>query len=207
MIGLIFLVIFGGLFLGYSWLAYRGVFAIYRKTKSLVLAGFIIIIFILIPTGDTIFNRWYHQNVLCKRDDVGLKIFEKVQLPLEYFEADGMLNKEVRSKAYDGKKILNRYEWKDVHASGGVYTFTGYVKDTGSVIDTNTGKVISQFSDYRNGGGGWWLIGIDFIIRKFTYNGTGFTFGGNVSCFQDFPTPRPNTLDALYKGFVKPLEK
>jgi hypothetical protein len=183
MIGPIFLIIFGGLFVGYTWLAYHGVRAIYRKTNSWILAGLGVLVFLLIPSGDTIFNRWYHTNVLCKQEDVGLKMFQKVQLPPRYYDENGRF-KAPEKWGLNGTVLEGRFQYRAGSEHKGQFPFTGYEKRYSGVFDLQQGKYLSYEAEFWNAGSGWWLVPFERIFKQLTYNGAPVYIGRGKHCLE-----------------------
>ncbi len=139
----------------YIWAVAKGTRWAYRKfaRQGAIVA---IVIFALLPIGDTIVNRWYHKNALCTRDEVGLRIYERVKLPQRYYDSQG------RFKAPDGwfsgRVLVNgRYQKRSGYMEGGVFPFTAYEKRFSGVFDIEKNRFISYEVDYWTKGGGWWL--------------------------------------------------
>lgn len=181
MIGLIFLFIFGGIFVIYSIVTYRSVHAIYLKTNSKVMAFLTIVVFILIPTADTIFNRWYHGSILCKRDDIGLSIFNPQKLPASYYDTNDKF-KSPNGWGRDGAKIENRFEYREGVVTGGNFPFTGFEQRYSGVFDHVRKEYISYETEIFNRGSGWWLVPLNKIFTQFTYNGSPIYFGNGERC-------------------------
>lgn len=147
----------GALVLGmYLWLAVKGTRWAYRKLAVPgVLAA--IAFFSLLPTWDTIANRWYHKNVLCKQTEVGLHIYERVKLPPQYYDDSGRF-KEPEGWFSGRTLVINRYQRQSGFSEGGIFPVTKYEKRFSTVFDKAEGRTISYELDYWTRGGGWWLI-------------------------------------------------
>jgi hypothetical protein len=157
MIGLIVLAIAVPALLAYLWLARAAVRYAKRKTGSNLIAALAVIGVLIVTFGDTVFNRWYHKEVLCKRNEVGGQVFEKVILSAEHWdEANNRPNLPLTMSRE--QPFLGRYAEIGKHERGGSYPFTAYEKDETVVIDIQTGHVLSRFVDYSPAGGTWWAM-------------------------------------------------
>jgi len=67
-------------------------------------------VFALIPTWDTFVNRIYHKQVICKRPEIGLHVFENVRLPVELYDTRGTPLIFDRYGNFDVNKVGNRYK-------------------------------------------------------------------------------------------------
>ena len=140
----------------YFWVGVKGVRWAYRR---FAMTGAIVttIAFLLLPTWDTIVNRWYHKSVLCTRSDVGLRIYDRVKLPPQYYDNYGRFKEP--EGWFSGRSLIEgRYQRKSGRVEEGTFPFTRYEKRFSSVLDTRENKEISQEVDYLTRGGGWWLI-------------------------------------------------
>lgn len=140
----------------YLWAAVKGTRWAYRR---FAIHGAIAatVIFALLPIGDTIVNRWYHKNTLCTRDDVGLRVYQRVKLPQRYYDAQGRFKEP--DGWFSGRAIINgRYQKQSGYMEGGVFPFTAYEKRFTGVLDIEQHRFISYEADYWVKGGGWWLI-------------------------------------------------
>lgn len=153
MTGLIVLAIAVPLLLAYLWLARAVVHYAKRKTGSnfvvaLVIAGILVITF-----GDTVFNRWYHKEVLCKREDVGMRIFKKIQLPAEY------LDKKTLQPKFPlplDQPFFSHLSLKELRTNSGFFPLTAHGRIERTIVDNESDKVLAQFVDYWPAGGPWW---------------------------------------------------
>lgn len=157
MIGLIVLAITVPLLLGYLWLARAAVRYTKRKTGSNLIAALAVIGILVITFGDTVFNRWYHKEVLCKREDVGGQVFEKVTLPAEHWD-DANNRPNLPLTMSREKPFLGRYAEIGKFERGGSRPFTAYERSEATVVDLQTGRVLSRFVDYMPAGGTWWAM-------------------------------------------------
>jgi hypothetical protein len=147
----------GALVIGlYLWAVVKGTRWAYRKF-SIQGAIAAIAFFALLPTWDTIANRWYHKNVLCKRSEVGLQIFEQVKLPSEYYDNQGRF-KEPEGWFSGRTLVSNRYQRQSGELQGGYFPVTKHEKRFSGVFDQKEKRLISYEADYWTKGGGWWLI-------------------------------------------------
>lgn len=157
MIGLIVLAITVPLLLGYLWLARAAVRYTKRKTGSNLIAALAVVGILVITFGDTVFNRWYHKEVLCKREDVGMKVFETVMLPAGYWDEENNRPQLPLTMSRE-KPFLGRYAEMEKYERGGSRPFTAYERSEATVVDLQTGRVLSRFVDYMPAGGTWWAM-------------------------------------------------
>lgn len=162
MIGLIVITGVIIFFVFYVWLIIKVARFVKRKTGSSRLAGLAILLIFVLTVGDTVFNRLYHKEVLCKRDDVGVKIFSTVEVPPEYWDIAN--NRPAFDVAWDTTKpFLGRYSEREKNERGGWLPLTAYKRKEVSVIDLQTGETLSRFVDYEPRGGMWWLMPLKYI--------------------------------------------
>jgi hypothetical protein len=147
----------GALVLGlYLWIVVKGTRWAYRK---FAIPGAIaaVVFFALLPTWDTIANRWYHKNVLCKRSEVGLHVYEHVKLPFQYYDNHGRFKEP--DGWFSGRALVgNRYQRQSGNLQDGVFPLTSHEKRFSGVFDQQEQRLISYEADYWTKGGGWWLI-------------------------------------------------
>lgn len=155
--GLIVLAICVLLLIAYLWFVRTVVRYIKRKTGSNLIAALAVIGILIVTFGDTLFNRWYHKEVLCKRNEVGGQVFEKVILPAEYWD-DANNRPNLPLTMSREKPFLGRYAEIWNHERGGSFPFTAYEKNETIVVDISTGHVLSRFIDYSPAGGMWWAM-------------------------------------------------
>lgn len=157
MTGLIVLAIAIPLLLAYLWLARAAVRYAKRKTGSNLVVALVIVGILVVTFGDTVFNRWYHKEVLCKREDVGVKVFERVMLPARYWdEVNNRPNLPLTMS--NEKPFLGRYAEIEKYERGGSRPFTAHERTEATVVDLETGHVLSRFVDYMPAGGTWWAM-------------------------------------------------
>ncbi len=147
----------GALVIGlYLWMGARSVRWIFANSHSIWAGIGVATFLVLLPIGDTIVNRWYHKNVLCARDDVGLHVIERVILPNGYYDNKGRFKEP--NGWFSGNAILEgRYQRRSGYMDGGTYPFTAHEKRYAGVFDLREQKFISHEVDYWTKGGGWWL--------------------------------------------------
>ena len=162
MIALIVLLAALLLFIGYVWLLVFTRKFIKRRTGSTVFSWVGVIVIIVLTFGDTVFNRWYHQDVLCKREDVGVRIFEKVPLPSAYWDIQNKLPKLPGSMSINAP-FLDRYAEVEKYDRGGLWPITSYVRYEASIVDVKTNRVLSSFVNYEPTGGLWWSFPLSFF--------------------------------------------
>lgn len=194
MIGLTLLLFFGALGYLYFKLCLMVLRIFWRKTKYRIPIYIGILIFSIIPFGDVIFNRLYHQIILCKREDVGMKVYEKIHLPEEYYLKNGYLKDLLPSQKYlseianSSEKIENRYQYVETRSEDGVYPWTRYRKYFSGVFDVSASRYIGTYVEYQAIGGGWWFFLVNPIWRRLSYNGTDMEIGSNNGCVYSSPS-------------------
>lgn len=146
-------VLVGGLYL---WAVVKGTRWAYGRFA--MRGAFVAVIsFLLLPTWDTIANRWYHKNVLCARSEVGLHIYDHVRLPSQYYDNLGRFKEP--EGWFSGRTLVNdRYQRQSGNLQEGVFPLTKSEKRFSGVLDTKEQRLISYEVDYLTQGGGWWLI-------------------------------------------------
>ncbi|MEO6565402.1 MAG: hypothetical protein ABIO63_05155, partial [Casimicrobiaceae bacterium] len=146
MIGLLVLAIGALLLVAYLWLVKTTFRYVKRRTGSNVYASISILGILLLTVGDTLFNRWYVSNVLCEREDVGVKIFETVKLNREHW--DEVNNRpNLPSSMITGKPFLGRYIQVKSNDRGGFWPLTAYSRNQLQIVDTHSERVLSRFVD------------------------------------------------------------
>lgn len=181
MMGLIVLAISVLLLLAYLWFARTVVRYIKRKTGSNLIAAFAAIGILLVTFGDTLFNRWYHKAVLCKRADVGIHIIEKVLLPKEYLDKDKL---RPNFPLPLEQPFFSRFSLKETRTNSGYFPLTAHGRVERSVVDSNSGKVIAKFVDYWPSGGPWWGTPLEWLDES---SFIGWFYGRQhvPTCFND----------------------
>jgi hypothetical protein len=152
----------------YLWLLIKVVKFVKRKTNSNVLAGLSVLALLVLTIGDTVINRLYHKEVLCKREDVGVKIYSTVEVPPKYWDENNNrpILKELMNRGRVSpehfKPFLGRYSEAEKFENGGLWPLTSYTRHVSTVVDVQTGRVLSRFVDYERTGGVWWLFPLGF---------------------------------------------
>lgn len=155
----------GALVVGlYLWLAVKSARWAYQKTRSRWAIAGVLVACVSIPTWDTFVNRIYHNQVTCKKPELGLLVFERVKLPAEYYDAKGNPLIFDRYGNFDVTKVGNRYKESQKQEDQGGW-LTGAVKYTFEITDTQSGRVLARFTDFYATGGGWILIPFRPLIR------------------------------------------
>ena len=146
----------GALVIGlYLWVVVKGTRWAYHRFARLG-ALVAVLFFLLLPSWDTIANRWYHKNVLCARSDVGLHIYDHVRLPSQYYDGEGRFKEP--EGWFSGRTLVSeRYRRQSGNVQEGVFPLTKYEKRFSGVLDTKEQRLISYEVDYLTKGGGWWL--------------------------------------------------
>ncbi|MDD5385393.1 MAG: hypothetical protein PHG89_11005 [Gallionella sp.] len=114
-----------------------------KQWKWGVRAG-VTLVFVLIPTGDSIVGHLY-LNHLCSTE-AGVKVYQTVELPAEYWDGQGKLKKE---EFRLGEKYPLKY-------MSGAYFSALHVENSGyQLTEKETGKTMGEVVDFRYWGG--WL--------------------------------------------------
>lgn len=153
MTGLIVIAIAVPLLLAYLWLARAAVRYAKRKTGSNAVAALVIVGILVITFGDTVFNRWYHKEVLCKREDVGIRILERVKLPQDFLDDK---TQRPRFPLPLDRAFFTRFSTVELRTSAGLFPLTAHGRIERSIVDSHSGKVLARFVDYWPAGGPWW---------------------------------------------------
>jgi len=148
----------------YLWAVAISARWVYRRTHSVLAIAGVLTICALIPTWDTLVNRIYHKQVICKRPEVGLHVLEYVRLPVELYDARGIPLIFDRYGNFDENKIGNRYKENGKYEEEGGW-LTGVVKYTFEINDAQSGRVLVRFTDFYAAGGGWILLPFRHLIR------------------------------------------
>lgn len=183
MIGLIVLAIAVPALLAYLWLARAAVRYAKRKTGSNLIAALAVIGILIVTFGDTVFNRWYHKEVLCKREDVGLQIFERVPLPTEYLDQEKL--RPIFPLPLE-QPFFSRFSLKEFRTNSGYFPLTahGRIERSVSVTDNKSDKVIARFVDYWPSGGPWWGRPLEWFSES-SLIGWLYSRQHTPTCFQD----------------------
>jgi hypothetical protein len=153
MTGLIVLAIAVPLLLAYLWLARAAVRYAKRKTGSNFVAALAVVGIFVVTFGDTLFNRWYHKEVLCKREDAGVRIFEKIQLPAEYLDEKTL---RPRFPLPLDQPFFSHFSPMELRTNSGFFPLTAHGRIERTIVDNESGKVLARFVDYWPAGGPWW---------------------------------------------------
>jgi len=160
MTGLVVLAIAVPLLLAYLWLARAAVRYAKRKTGSNLVVTFVVVGFFVVTFGDTVFNRWYHKEVLCKREDVGVRIIEKIQLPVDFM--DQKTQRPNFPLPLD-QPFFKQFSTAELRTSSGFFPLTAHGRKERTIVNNQSGKVLARFVDYYPLGGSWWLVPIDWF--------------------------------------------
>jgi hypothetical protein len=126
----------------------------------------VIALFILIPTWDIILGKLYF-NHLCATQ-AGVKVYKTVELPAEYWDAQGRAKFYVGWDSHLGKKYPLLYK-------RGTYPSVFYIDNAGyKFVDRQSGQVLGEVVDFRYWGG--------WIARNFSPHNTATTceLSGNL---------------------------
>ena len=129
--------------------------------KLLALAAFV-----LIPTWDTLVNRIYHKQVICKNREIGIQVFESIRLPSDLYDAGGVPLIFDRYGKFDEKKTENRYKESSKYVEEGAW-LTGVTKYTFEIIDAQSGRALARFTNYFAAGGGWPFLPLRPLSKYF----------------------------------------
>ncbi len=182
MIGLIVLAIGILLLIGYGWLLIATNRFVKRRTGSRILAWLAVAGILFSTFVDTVFNRWYHKEVLCNRDDVGVKIFETVKLPSELWDEQNNLPRLPSSMTTEAP-FLERYADVEKYDRSGWWPLTAHIRYETGVIDVKTGRMLSRFVNYEPAGGMWWSFPLS-LFGETTTVGWLMSREQVPSCFQ-----------------------
>ena len=190
MIGLMFFAIWGLWLIAYLYLLCFTVRYVKRKNGSNMMAALAVIGVLIVTFGSEIFNSWYHKQVLCKREEVGLHIFERVPLPAIYTNPEtgkplriyindktGQPDSEMSEKnpifarfEIDEKtgKVKNpdpffyRFEYSSSLKSQGVY-WSQFNREERKLLDLESGRVLARYVNYTDSSSLWWLKPLDWF--------------------------------------------
>lgn len=118
------------------------------KQRGAKFAGGITIFFVvfLVPFADEIVGKAYF-SYLCA-NEAGVKVYKTVELPAEYWEADG------KSKFYDEKNGNFNLEGYRVEYITGVYSSSFHIDNAGyKRVDKQSGQVLGEATDFMYWGG------------------------------------------------------
>lgn len=160
MVGLIVIFTSIVLLIGYLWLIYAAASFVNRKTGSHLAATIAVLVILVLTFGDTIFNNWYHKEVLCKRDDVGIKVFKEVELPAEYINEQ--TGEPTIPYPYDKIPFFMKFSVKETRETHGLFPWTKYMREERRIVVNETGETLAQFVTY-NALGGWWTYPLDLF--------------------------------------------
>lgn len=163
MIGIILLAIGVPLLLSYLWLARTAVRYAKKKTDSNFVAGLVVVGILVITFGDTVFNRWYHKEVLCKSEDVGVRIFEKIQLPAEYLDRKTL--RPIFPLPLD-QPFFMRLSPVELRTNSGVFPLTAHGRIERKIVDNQSNRVLARVVDYYPSGGPWWVAPIGWFSES-----------------------------------------
>lgn len=156
MIGLIVIIVTALLLIAYLCLLRITVRYAKRKTGSNFVAALAVVGLLVVTFGDTLFNRWYHKEVLCKREDVGLKIFERVKLPPEFI--DEKTQQPNLPFLLTSNVFFEHFTQEESRINAGLFPLTAYGRIERKILNLESGKVLAKFVDYWPSGGPWWAF-------------------------------------------------
>lgn len=195
MTGLIFLAIAIPLLLAYLWLARAAVRYAKRKTGSNFVVALVVVGILVVTFGDTAFNRWYHKEVLCKQEDVGVRIFEKIQLPAEYLDRKTL--RPIFPLPLD-QPFFEQFSAEELRGSSGFFPLTAYGRKERTIVNNQSGKVLARFVNYYPLGGPWWLVPIDWFGED-TLIGWFNSRQRRPSCFDGVTIDSLSTISSYFR--------
>jgi len=152
----------------------------------------------LLPTWDALSNHYYFTQVLCKRPEVGLHIYEKVVLPMNMYDESG--NPKLPDSMNDAKHpFLGRYFFEIKYTDEGSYPITANRHFIHGTYDVSTNKFLSKIEDYQPTGGWWWANVFRPVLSAADYDWI-MSRGAKQSCFD-----RSQMLKMLLEAKVKPF--
>ncbi|RLJ61232.1 hypothetical protein [Sulfurisoma sediminicola] len=198
MIGLLILGTAAILLAAYIWLLRATARTVKRRTGSNRWAVMAVVGILVLTFGDTVFNRWYHKEVLCKRDDVGAKVFETVEVPEESWNRN-FRRAEISDRNTRQTPFLRRYAVIEAYTSGGWYPLTRYQRYEYAIVDIKTERLLGRFANYEPAGGLWWTLPLG-LFGENTLIGWLSSRGRSSGCF-DNPN-KPGPLDVIHGAFM-----
>jgi hypothetical protein len=128
------------------WIAYK-VAKRFKSGATRITGGIgIFLLLFALPFGDEIAGRIYF-NYLCATQVV-VKVYQTVELPAEYWEADG------KPKFYDEKNGNFNLEGYRVDYATGVYSSFFHIDNAGyKRVNGKSGQVLGEVTDFRYWGG------------------------------------------------------
>ena len=130
-----------------------------RKNGSNIMAFFAVFGVLIITFGSEIFNSWYHKQVLCKREEVGLHIFERVPLPAIYTNPE--TGKSEVPQVED--PFFSRFLLLKLQTNEGFFPLTSHSKIERVFIERETHKILARYVNYFPTAGFWWLKPLDWF--------------------------------------------
>lgn len=116
-----------------------------RAVKIAIGIGVFLLVFIA-PFADEIAGRIYF-NHLCA-NEAGVKVYQTVELPAEYWEADG------KPKFYDEKNGNFNLEGYRAEYTTGVYSSLFHIDNAGyKRVDGRSGQALGEVTDFMYWGG------------------------------------------------------
>jgi hypothetical protein len=155
----------GALVIGlYLWVVVKSARWAYRRSHSIWAIVGVLIISVLIPSWDTLANRIYHKEVICKKPEIGIHVLENIRLPPEFYDERGNPLIFDRHGNFDGSKIGNRFKESGKYVNEGGW-LTGSVKYTFEISDVQSDRVLARFTEFYAAGGGWVLMPFRPLIK------------------------------------------
>ena len=161
-----------------------------RKTGSNLIAMLAIIGVLFLSFGDVGFRRWYHKEVLCKREDVGIKIFAKAKLSKEFwdetYETPDFIELPDQNNIPPDKPFAGRFTKIIKSEREGTFPLTEHIRWEVGVVDLESEQQLSRFVDYQQSSLPWWLTPLRLVNPV---SGWGWLFIGTrgmygPSCFK-----------------------
>lgn len=128
------------------WIAIKVAKRFKQKSAKIAIGLGVFMLVFVAPFADEIAGRIYF-NRLCA-NEAGVKVYQTVELPAEYWEADG------KPKFYDEKNGNFNLEGYRVEYTTGVYSSLFHIDNAGATrVDGRTGQALGEVTDFRYWGG------------------------------------------------------
>lgn len=158
---------------------------ILKRISSSWLKGLVVAILILIPTGDEIAGHLYF-NHLCNTE-AGVKVYQTVELPAEYWDAQGN-PKFFNDQGYLDRKLLADKLMGEIHSEP-YQSILGIEKSVIATKEKSTKRVLASTTTFLFWGG--------WVVRNFSPHNTA------ASCaFMDEPSFNRDLYGRLFKAIA-----
>lgn len=128
------------------WIAIKVAKRFKQKSAKIAIGLGVFMLVFVAPFADEIAGRIY-VNRLCA-NEAGVKVYQTVELPAEYWEADG------KPKFYDEKNGNFNLEGYRVEYTTGVYSLLFHIDNAGyKRVDGRSGQALGEVTDFMYWGG------------------------------------------------------